>query len=180
MRTIALLVLLVWSNAIAGESVSGAEVGEFTPQNGFAGDSEGIGSLKLLFGKPRPFRVESRGIEQSDGIFRLEQTVTFDGDPPRERVWHLTTIGPHRYTATLSDAAGPVTGTSAGSHLSLKYRANGLLVMHQDLELMPDGRSIDNVGTLTLLGIPVGRLHETITRKRTTITSDPGQPDTAR
>jgi hypothetical protein len=37
--------------------------------------------------------------------------------------------------------------------------------MHQTLELMPDGKTIDNVGKITLLGIPVGRLHETITRK---------------
>lgn len=43
--------------------------------------------------------------------------------------------------------------------------------MHQELELMQDGRTIDNIGTLTLLGIPVGHMHETITRKGTGFTS---------
>ena len=52
-----------------------------------------------------------------------------------------------------------------GSRLLLEYRVKGPLVMHQTLELMPDGKTIDNVGKVTLLGIPVGRLHETITRK---------------
>jgi hypothetical protein len=37
--------------------------------------------------------------------------------------------------------------------------------MHQELQLMPDGKTIDNVGTITLLGIPLGHLHETITRR---------------
>ena len=44
--------------------------------------------------------------------------------------------------------------------------------MHQTLELMPDGKTIDNVGKITLLGITVGRLHETITRKDKAITSN--------
>ncbi|MEO6422742.1 MAG: hypothetical protein ABIR84_08720 [Candidatus Nitrotoga sp.] len=34
---------------------------EFTPQNGFGGESEGQGSLKLFFAKPRLFHVKSRG-----------------------------------------------------------------------------------------------------------------------
>lgn len=173
MRIIALVVLLTLSSVIASGGACAADAGEFTPQNGFGGDSEGNGSLKLLFGDPRPFHVQSRGIQQDDGSFRLEQTVTFEGDPPRDRVWHIITTRPHLYAATLSDAAGPVTGTSAGSHLSLTYRVQGLLVMHQELELAQDGRSIDNVGTLTVLGLPVGRLRETITRKPPTITAPP-------
>lgn len=138
---------------------------DFTPRNGFAGASEGDGVLTLLLGNPRPFHVESRGMAQADGRFRLEQTVTFRGKPPQARVWVLTTVGPNRYAATLSDAAGPVTGTSSGPRLSLHYRIRGPLVMHQDLTLRPDGETIDNIGVITLLGLPVGHLRETITRK---------------
>lgn len=166
MRRISVLVLLVAFNVAAAGTASVADAMEFTPQSGFGGDSQGNGCLKLLFGKPRLFQVESHGIQRDNGIFRLEQTINFQGDPPQHRVWFLTTISPHRYSATLSDAAGKVTGTSIGSHLSLRYRIKGPLVMHQELELGQDGRTIDNVGTLTLLGIPVGHMHETITRKR--------------
>jgi hypothetical protein len=37
--------------------------------------------------------------------------------------------------------------------------------MHQELELSADGKTIDNIGVIKLLGIPIGRLQETITRK---------------
>ena len=168
MRNISVLVLLV--TLVVGGFASAADQVEFTPQNGFGGESEGNGSLKLLFGSTRQFHVDSHGTQQSDGTFRLEQTVTFQGEASQNRVWHLKTTSPHHYSATLSDAAGPVTGTSDGAHLSLRFRVKGPLVMHQELQLLPDGQTIDNFGTLTLLGIPVGHLHETITRKRMGIT----------
>ena len=144
---------------------------EFTPQNGFSGDSEGHGTLTFLLGKPRTFRVESHGRTQTDGTFRLEQRIFFQGETPRDRVWVLTGVSPNRYSATLSDAAGLVTGVTSGSRLTLKYRVKGLLFVRQDLKLLPDGKTIDNVGVITLLGIPVGHLQETIIRKGHGLTS---------
>ena len=159
------LTLILAAAIVGGSSFAAEQQLEFTPQNGFGGVSEGNGSLTLFLGKPRPFHVESRGSEQRDGTFRLEQKITFQGKPPQARVWILTTISPDHYSATLSDAAGPVSGSTSGSRLSLQYRVKGPLVMHQELQLMPDGKTIDNIGVITLLGIPVGHLHETITRK---------------
>lgn len=137
---------------------------EFTPSQGFAGESAGNGTMEFLLGKPRVFHVQSHGIELKDGTFRLEQKVTFQGKPPEDRVWMLRTISPGHYAGTLSDAVGSVTGSTSGSHLSLEYRIKGPLVMHQQLQLMLDGKTIDNVGVITLLGIPIGHLHETIIR----------------
>ncbi|MEO5628508.1 MAG: DUF3833 family protein [Thermomonas sp.] len=151
---------------IVGGSVLAAEPQhDFTPRNGFGGASEGDGTLTLLLGRPQPFHVESRGTQQADGTFRLEQTISFQGKPPQARVWTMTEVSLNHYTATLSDAAGPVTGTTSGPRLSLQYRVKGPLVMHQELKLLPDGKTIDNVGVITLLGVPVGHLRETITRK---------------
>jgi hypothetical protein len=138
---------------------------DFTPQNGFSGESEGNGTLRLLFGKPRTFHVTSHGSKQGDGTFRLDQTITFQGKAPQEHFWILTTTSNNIHSATLSDAVGLVKGVTTGSHLSLKYRIKGPLIMHQELELSPDGKIIDNIGVIKLLGIPVGRLQETITRK---------------
>lgn len=138
---------------------------QFTPQNGFGGLSEGNGTLTLLFGEPRSFHVESLGTSQADGTFRIEQTIQFLGEQPTTRFWVLRTVGPNRYSATLSDAAGPVTGSTSGPRLSLKYRVKGPLFMHQELTLMPDGKTIDNVGVISLFGVPVGHLKETIVRK---------------
>lgn len=140
----------------------------FTPQAGFGGESEGTGTLKLLFGKLRPYHVESHGEVLPDGTFRLDQTVTFQGGPPTQRHWILTTVQPATYMGTVSDAPGKVTGHTDGQRLVLRYRVKGPLVMHQTLEILPDG-TIDNVGRITFLGIEVGHLQETIRRNPTTI-----------
>lgn len=136
----------------------------FTPENGFSGSSEGHGSLKLFFGPRRAFHVRSHGQGESDGSFTLEQTIAFEWQNPKTRSWTIREVTPLHYAATLSDAAGAVSGHASGQRLFLKYRVKGPFVMHQTLELMPDGKTIDNVGRITLLGIPVGFLHETIRR----------------
>lgn len=118
----------------------------------------------MLGGRPRPFTVQSHGERLPDGSFRLVQTIAMQGKPRRERSWTIHTVAPGRYEAALTDAAGRVTGTHAGPRLSLHYRVTGPLVMRQELVLADDGRTIDNVGTITIAGIPVGRLRETIVR----------------
>lgn len=165
MKISALLVLVLCISVVSVSSRAKEGSLDFTPHNGFNGHSEGNGKLRLFLGKQRLFHVESHGYDQADGTFRLDQTVTFQGQPSQKRSWILKTIRQNHYTATLSDAAGPVTGLTNGSRLQLEYRVKGPLIMHQTLELMPDGKTIDNVGKITLLGIPVGHLHETITRK---------------
>ena len=167
-KTMAFRTFVLATLLIAGFSFAGEQPRKFTPQAGFGGESEGNGALKLVLGKTQRFHVVSHGTEQSDGSFRLEQRVAFEGKPPQDRVWIITTVGPDRYSATLSDASGPGFGFTSGSRLSLRYRVKGPLVMHQELQLMSDGKTIDNVGVITLFGIPVGHLHETINRK------DPG------
>lgn len=137
----------------------------FTPQAGFEGHSEGNGNLRLMIGKQRPFHVVSHGYEATDGTFRLDQTITFQGQAPQDRSWLLTTVSGNHYSGTLSGVPGAVTGHTEGDLLILRYRVKGPLVMRQTLKLMADGKTIDNVGTITLLGIPVGHLHETIDRK---------------
>ena len=155
-----LLALLAFGSTRAAEAPQ-----VFTPQAGFGGYSEGNGTLKILFGKKRSFHVESHGFIQPDGSFRLDQTVKFQGESPRQRLWVLKTISPNHYQATLSEASGPVSGVTEGRRLLLRYRVKTVLVMHQTLELLPDGKTIDNVGRITFLGIPFGHLHETIIRK---------------
>ena len=165
-----LFTLALYISAIGVSSRAQERRPAFTPQNGFGGYSAGNGTLRLFFCKARSFHVESHGYAQSDGTFRLDQSITFEGQLPRDRVWILKTISANHYKATLSDAAGRVTALTDGPHLLISYRLKGPLVMHQNLELMPDGKTIDNAGTITLLGVTVGHLQETITRKGPGIT----------
>ena len=139
---------------------------DFVPEKAFAGRSEGTGSLRLFWRKERTYVVENLGELQPDGNLRLEQTVHFDGEPIEHRKWLIHPLGAGRYSATLSDATGPVTGYTSGNRLELRYgvKLGGLIVMHQTLELKPDG-SMANDGIVRFLGIPIGHLHETIRPK---------------
>ena len=150
---------------VALAAASAAAQPQFTPRAGFEGRSEGNGTLRPLLGRPRPFRVESVGFARPDGAFQLDQTVMVQGREPLNRTWVITTVAPNRTVATLSDAAGRVAGRTEGDTLYLRYRYRGPLVVHQTLRLRPGGRTIDNRGTLTLLGVPVGFLRETIVRR---------------
>ena len=159
-----LLGLLVCLGACAAPATSAVQP-TFGPVRAFAGHSQGNGTLSVIFQSPRPFHVESRGFARSDGTFRLDQTVTFAGEPPRKRHWLLKKTSPANYAGTLSDAAGPVRGTTEGAQLRLVYALPGDLTMHQTLTLEPGG-NIDNIGRIMFLGVQIGYLHETIERKR--------------
>ena len=137
----------------------------FDPVSAFAGRSHGNGTLEVILQPPQPFHVESRGFTQTDGSFRLEQTVQFTGKPPQKRHWLLKRVSPTSYAGTLSDADGSVEGRIAGPQFKLEYALPGGFTMHQTLTLEPGGKVIDNVGRITFLGIQVGYLHETIERK---------------
>lgn len=159
MRPSYIALLLVGPLAMAGPPPRA------TPASLFDGHSSGRGELTLLFGHTRPFRVQSEGRRQADGSFRLDQVVTFEGEAPRARHWIIRPAGEGRFVFSLSDAAGPGTAVVEGARLTLRYPlARGGVRMQQVLEPAPDGRSIANTGTIRWLGIPIGRLSETITR----------------
>jgi len=131
------------------------------PASLFEGRSEGRGTLRLGLGHARAYRVDNIGHREADGSFRLDQIVHFDGEPPQPRHWRIVPAGDGRYTFTLSDAAGPGVALADDARLRLRYAPRHGLRMHQVLERRSDG-AISNVGTIRLLGLPIGRLRETI------------------
>lgn len=136
---------------------------EFVPEQVFDGRSSGRGVLDLAFAAPRRFEVASTGAARTDGGFDLQQVIRFEGQPARTRTWSMRRTGPGSYSAALTDAAGPVDARVDGPRMLLRYRLTRWgLVMHQTLDLADDGRSIANTGRIRFLGIPVGRLDETI------------------
>lgn len=157
------LVLLLLASPFAAAAPPAARA---DPAALFEGLSTGQGQLRLGLGKPRPFRVQSEGRRQADGSFRLDQTVFFDGEAARTRHWEIRRVGEGRFVFSLSDAAGPGTAVVDGSRLTLRYPlTRSGLRMRQVLEVSADGRSIANIGSIRWLGIPVGRLTETIVRQ---------------
>jgi Protein of unknown function (DUF3833) len=141
---------------------------EMRPENFFAGTTTSSGVLENRAGAPtRRLHVESAGRMLPDGNFRLDQTITFEQDPPVTRTWMMRRVDAHRYTATLTDASGTVDAEAYGNlfHLTYPMKKPVLGRMEQWLYLQPDGRTVVNEATITVLGIVVAHLSERITHE---------------
>ncbi len=137
----------------------------FDPVQFFSGRTVGEGTLDVRFGSKRSLRVESTGATQSDGKFRLDQTITFADGAVETRTWLLRRVDATHYSATLSDAKGEVIAESNGNRFHLRYLLRQPAVyVDQSLYLQPDGRSLLNQLQISVLGVPWARLSETITR----------------
>jgi hypothetical protein len=138
---------------------------ELRPELFFAGSTHGVGTLDQRGKAPRKLRVEGLGRWDADSIFRLDQKVTFDDGATESRTWYLRRKGQSEYTGTLSDATGTVTAQTNGNVFHLRYLMRQPAVyMDQKLFLQANGRTVLNVATVSVLGVPWARLSETITR----------------
>ncbi len=145
---------------------------EFRPEQFFGGTAHGTGMIQSSRGKPsRQIRVLSKGEMLADGRFRLDQTVTqtqpgVTGEKVTTRFWIMTRVDDHRYTATLSDAAGPVTAEVQGNLFHLRYRFKKPMVnMEQWLYLQPDNKTVLNEGVISMPGRVIARLSEIIVKE---------------
>ena len=139
---------------------------EMHPERFFAGATSSSGVLENSSGAPtRQLRVTGSGQVLADGSLRLEQTVTFDRDAPQVRTWVMQRVDAHHYTATLTDASGPVEAEAYGDLFHLRYPMKRPLggEMEQWMYLQPDGRTLVNRATVRVFGIPVAHLTERIT-----------------
>lgn len=137
----------------------------FRPEVFFAGPSHGDPVLKVRTKAPQQLHVESRGEAQPDGTFRLDQTVTHPDGRADERTWIMRPLGGGRYAATLTpDASGLVEAEVDGNTFRIRYPMGGGLQMEQQIVLREGGQVADNVATVRMMGIPIARLTETITR----------------
>ena len=141
---------------------------EMRPELFFAGVTTSTGVLENRSGAPTD-RLQVRGQGQAlpDGSFRLHQTITLGQDAPMTRTWIMRRIDAHRYTATLTDASGTVEGEAHGDLFHLTYAMKTPFAgrMEQWLYLQPDGRTVMNVATVSILGFTVARVSERITRE---------------
>jgi hypothetical protein len=141
---------------------------EMRPEVFFAGATSSSGVQETASGAPtRRLHVTGAGDILPDGSLRLVQHITFDHDTPTTRTWVLRRLDAHRYTATLTDASGPVEGEAYGDLFHLRYPmqspAGG--EMEQWLYLQPDGRTVMNEATVSVLGIVVAHVSERITHE---------------
>ena len=135
------------------------------PEAFFDGETRSSGVLEVASGAPsRRFHVESHGRRLADGRFELVQKVAIEGQAPRSRTWVMTPQGAHDYTASLTDASGPVRAQAYGDLFHLTYALKGVPLgsMEQWLYLQPDGKTVVNEAVVRFAGVPVRRLSERI------------------
>jgi hypothetical protein len=137
------------------------------PEEFFAGVSRGNGVIQTPGGTPsRRIMVESNGGTLPDGSFRLDQKITDDRGKVSNRFWIMRRTGPNSYTSSLSDAAGAVTGDVRGNLFHLKYLyKKPFVTMEQWLWLQPDGKTVMNVGRVSMPSRTIARLSEIIVRE---------------
>ncbi len=162
MRRLILAVLLIPAACVPVPPRSAvAPAPRFNVDAFFAGRTEGIGTLRIAFKPPVKTIVHGRGRLDGDALV-LEQTVVQGSASPRERAWRIRMVAPGRYTGTLTDASGPVTGTVEGNRLHLTFAMTGGLTADQKLDLAADGASAHNIMVIRKFGIVVASLDEDI------------------
>lgn len=163
-------VLLVWFAALLVTACTTAPVVptgnlEFRPERYFLGQMHSGGRLSIGSGSAKNLSVESSGRADGPGALKLDQTVRRAGRPDTRRQWSMRRLVDGTYHVTLSEAVGPVQLVAEGSRVHLRYRMKGgplPVTIEQWMDLQEDGRTVHNVGTIRVLGVPVGHLDETI------------------
>ena len=166
MRAPLLICALLLAGCVSGPPVPAASAAPlFEVERFFTGRTEGRGVLKVLASGDQAVKVQGKGRTEADGTLVLDQSVERAGEQPQQRQWRIRRVAPGRYTGTLTDAQGPITGIVTGNRLELRFRMKrGGLDARQWLVLQPDGRSALNSMTITKLGVRVAALEETIVK----------------
>lgn len=141
-----------------------AAPGTSAPERFFLGRTEGQGTAHIILSGRRQVRHHGQGRMGRDGALLLEQVVEEEGKPARRRTWRLVRSGPNRFTGTISDARGPVTGEVRGNVLHISYRSTEGPSVEQWITVQPGGRSAHNRMVFRRFGMQVATLEETIRR----------------
>lgn len=125
------------------------------PLRFFAGRTETLGTVKILFNKPFRSHSFGRGRIEPDGSLTLVQRVFDEGKPPHERRWRVRQVGPGRYTGTMTEAVGPVTIDQIGERYRFRFNMDGRLSVEQVLTPLPGGRTARNSARVRKFGMVV-------------------------
>lgn len=155
--------------ALAALALAGAAPAQspkpFDPVAFFTGPTRGQGALKELLGKEKPTRTVSVGHVDKDGWLILDQKVSVEGDPVRQRRWRLRQTSPGKFSGTLSDAKGPVEAEVTGQTVHIRYKMKGNLKVEQLLTPLPSGHALNNRATFFKWGMKVATLTERIEKR---------------
>lgn len=154
---------LAASALLAAAPAAAPPAPEFRPDLFFQGRTRGAGTVRVATSsRLKKLAVEGTGrLDPQSGLV-LDQAVTIDGKTT-SRSFRIARLPDGSWQGTLSDAAGPVRATVSGNRMTLDYRMRRAgMRMHQVLDLQPGGRTLLNRARVTLMGIKVAEIEETI------------------
>ena len=134
------------------------------PERFFVGRFEGSGSVHIILSGRQTVRDVGRGRIDRDGALVIDQIVQQEGAAPRRRHWRLTRSGPNRFTGTITDVRGQVSGEIRGNILYLSYRSVHGPGVEQWITLHPNGRTAQNRMVFRRFGIRVATVESVIRR----------------
>lgn len=146
----------------ASASATAGSRGITDPLRFFEGRTESVSTIKVITKKPYRSRTSGRGEIGGDGALNLVQQVREEGRPNYERRWRMRQVGPHRFTGTMSEAAGPVVVDEVGGRFRFRFKMKGNLSIEQWLTPLPGGTAARSSVTIRKLGMKVGRSDGTI------------------
>ena len=132
------------------------------PLRFFEGRTESQGTVKIIMRKPYRSRSVGVGKIESDGSLTLVQQVHDEGKPVQQRRWKVRRAGTGRYTATMSEASGPVVIDKVGGQYRFRFRMKGNLAAEQMMIPLAGGRTARNTMKVKRLGIVVATSEGTI------------------
>ena len=129
----------------------------------FLGKSHADNVISIAFHSPHKLIVDSVGGHNKEGDFVLVDTVHEEGKPVRTRTWVMHPDGADRFTGALSDAIGPVDVVEKGDSATISYvMKDGHLKITEQVELLPDGKSLSNHVIAKKFGITFAHVDGTI------------------
>ncbi|MDQ3246141.1 MAG: DUF3833 family protein [Pseudomonadota bacterium] len=132
------------------------------PLEFFEGRTETQAVVKVMLRKP--YRTQSIGHGQigADDTLTLIQKVKDEGKPAHERRWKVRRSGAERFTASMTDAVGPVTIERVGPQYRFRFKMKGNLQVEQMLTPNAGGRSAKSAIKVRRMGVVVATTNGTI------------------
>ncbi len=161
MRVAAALAALTVAGCASNAALPASSGTTFNPIAFFAGRTHGDATLDTLVESPVRVTVNSVGRVQGNTLI-LDQAIRTADQPARMRRWTMRPVSPNRFSGTLTDAIGPVHGTTAGPRAYIRYTMKGGFQVEQQLALQRGGKVVLTRLEVTQMGVRVATLEETI------------------
>lgn len=161
MRALAAAAAFALCGCGASDPLPAASGASFEPATFFTGRTRGEATLDTLIASPVAVTVDSVGRKQGNTLV-LDQAIRQGDQPARVRRWTMRPVAPDRFSGALTDATGPVQGTTAGPRAYIRYTMKNGMQVEQQLALQSDGMTVLNRLEVRALGVRVATLTETI------------------